>query len=104
MFAKKRPPKKDPPALADAKFARSRSPNTWKIHARRLYGAGAASEAEVAKLILARIRKGDLSDGFGARDIRRKEWSGLTDNDRIKAGLELLADLDWIARFEHVTQ
>ena len=53
-------------------------------------------EAATAKLICRRIRKGDLADGFAARDIRRKEWSGLTDNEAIKAGLELLADLDWI--------
>ena len=69
----------------------------FETHARRAYGAGAASEAAAAKAILARIRKGDLQDGFAARDIRRKEWSGLTDNDQIKAGLELLADFDWIA-------
>ncbi len=68
-----------------------------ETHARRAFGAGAAAETAVAKLILARIRKGDLSDGFSARDIRRKEWSGLTDNDQIKAGLNLLADFDWIA-------
>ena len=66
-------------------------------HAHRAYGAGVASEAAAAKAIMARIRKGDLQDGFAARDIRRKEWSGLTENDQIKAGLELLADFDWIA-------
>ena len=68
-----------------------------ETHARRAYGAEAASETAVANLILTRIRKCDLSDGFTARDIRRKEWSGLTDNDQIKAGLQLLADFDWIA-------
>ena len=69
----------------------------FETHARRVYGSGTAGEAATAKLILSRIRKGDLADGFAARDIRRKEWSGLTDNGAIKAGLELLADLDWIA-------
>jgi Protein of unknown function (DUF3987) len=68
-----------------------------ETHARRVYGSGAAGEVTVAKLILGRIRKGDLVDGFCARDIRRKEWSGLTDNDQIKAGLDLLADFDLIA-------
>jgi len=43
------------------------------------------------------LRNGDLPDGFAARDIRRKGWSGLTDNEQIKAGLESLADFDWIA-------
>lgn len=68
-----------------------------ETHARRAYGAGAASEAATAKLILSRIRKGELSDRFSARHIRRKEWSGLTDNDEIKAGLDLLADCNYIA-------
>jgi hypothetical protein len=69
----------------------------FESHARRVCGSGAAGEVAVAKLILARIRKGDLTDGFCARDIRRKEWSGLTDNDQIKAGLDLLADFDLTA-------
>jgi len=68
-----------------------------ETHARRAYGAGTASETTAAKAILSRIRKGDLSDGFAARDIQRKDWSGLTDGDQIKAGLELLVDFDWIA-------
>jgi Protein of unknown function (DUF3987) len=67
-----------------------------ETHARRAYGAGTASEAATAKLILSRIRKGDLPEGFAAREIQRKAWSGLTDNEAIRAGLDLLADLDWI--------
>ena len=67
-----------------------------ETHARRVYGAGMANEAATAKLILSRIRKGDLPDGFSARDVQRKAWSGLTDGDAIKAGLELLADCDWL--------
>jgi putative DNA primase/helicase len=68
-----------------------------ETHARRAYGARAAAEAATAEIIRARFRKGDLAEGFSARDIRRKEWSGLTDNDEIRAGLELLTDFDWIA-------
>ena len=45
----------------------------------------AMSDAATAKAILARIRKGELQDGFAARDIRRREWSGLTDTGQIKA-------------------
>lgn len=67
-----------------------------ETHARRAYGAGIAGEAAAAKAILGRIRRRDLQGGFGARDIQRKGWSSLTDNEQIKAGLELLADLDWI--------
>ena len=67
-----------------------------ETHARRAYGAGIEAETGAAKAILARIRKGDLTEGFMARDIHRKQWSGLADIDHVKAGLDLLTDFDWI--------
>jgi hypothetical protein len=68
-----------------------------ETHARRAYAAGSEAEAVAAKAILNRIRKGNLSDGFSARDICQRDWSNLTDRDQIQAGLDLLADYDWIA-------
>jgi hypothetical protein len=68
-----------------------------ETHALRVYGAGAVNDAAAAKLILARIRKGSLTNGFSARDIRIKEWSGLTESDQITASLELLTDGGWVA-------
>jgi putative DNA primase/helicase len=65
-----------------------------ETHARRAYGAGLANEAATARLILARICKRDLADGFTVRDVQNKGWSGLTDNETVRAGLELLAVLD----------
>jgi Protein of unknown function (DUF3987) len=47
-----------------------------ETHALRAYGAGAADEAATAKLILKRIRRGDLADDFTAREVQRKGWSG----------------------------
>jgi putative DNA primase/helicase len=47
-----------------------------KTHARRAYGAGLSAETTAAKAILQHLRRGDLKDGFMAREIRRKEWSG----------------------------
>jgi hypothetical protein len=68
-----------------------------ETHARRAYGAGPQSEIAVAKSLLNRIRKGDLSDGFAARDVYRRQWSNLSDRGRVSAALELLADYDWLA-------
>ncbi|MBV9243256.1 MAG: DUF3987 domain-containing protein, partial [Methylobacteriaceae bacterium] len=65
-------------------------------HARRAYGSGFQAEAGTAKAILARIRKGDLADGFTARDILQREWSNLSDRDQVITGLELLDDLSWL--------
>jgi hypothetical protein len=42
-----------------------------ETHARRAYGCGITAEADFAKAILARIRNGDLQDGFTAREVSR---------------------------------
>jgi hypothetical protein len=68
-----------------------------ETHALRAYAAGSEAEVAAAKAILHRIRKGDLGNGFTARDIRQRDWANLTDSEQIQAGLGLLADHDWIA-------
>ena len=67
-----------------------------ETHARRAYGAGIVAETAAAKAIMARLRKGDLPGPFSARDIYRQDWSNLSDREQVQAGLELLADLDWL--------
>jgi Protein of unknown function (DUF3987) len=74
-----------------------------ETHARRVYAAGTAAETAAAKAILARIRKGDLVNGFTARDIQRKDWSNLADHGQVQAGLNLLVDLDWLRAVTAVT-
>jgi Protein of unknown function (DUF3987) len=69
-------------------------------HARRIYASGAEAETSAAKAILAKIRKGDLRDGFSAREIHQRGWSRLSDREDVQAGLDLLCDLDWIAEAE----
>ena len=59
-------------------------------HARRIYSAATAADLGTAKTIWRRIEKGDLADGFNARDIYRRGWTGLDDAETVKAGLELL--------------
>lgn len=66
-------------------------------HARRLYGAGLRQEVVTAQAILSRIRKGELPDGFTARDILQNDWAKLTDREQVNAGLALLFDHDWLA-------
>jgi putative DNA primase/helicase len=69
-------------------------------HARRIYSSGSEREVSAASAILKRIRAGDLTDGFTARDILRHEWSHLTERDQIGAGLNLLVELDHLAAVE----
>jgi putative DNA primase/helicase len=66
-------------------------------HARRVYGASNTVEVAAAKSILERVRKGDLPESFTARDVHRPRWSGLTEIEQVRAGLDLLVDIDHLA-------
>jgi hypothetical protein len=65
-------------------------------HALRLYASTTMDNAEAGRAIWRRVCRGDLSDGFSARDIRRKCYSGLTEQERINAGLKALVEVDWL--------
>lgn len=69
-------------------------------HALRCYGATVAGEVAAAKRILARIRKGDLADGFRAREIDRAQWSELTDRETVRAALGLLVVHGYLVEVE----
>ncbi len=80
-------------ALAWAEYLRT--------HAERMYGCGTAREISCARLILGKLRAGAIEytdsarRSFDARTICRKHWTGL-DREGTAAGLELLADLDYL--------
>jgi putative DNA primase/helicase len=67
-----------------------------ETHAVRLYSAGISAEAAAARAILARIRRGELADGFTARDVKQKDWAGLTIANDVQAALDLLTEYDWL--------
>jgi putative DNA primase/helicase len=67
-----------------------------ETHARRAYGSVTSAEADTARAILARIQSGHLQGEFSARDVWRPGWSRLTDRGAVQAGLEMLADYDWL--------
>ncbi|MBS0353949.1 MAG: DUF3987 domain-containing protein [Proteobacteria bacterium] len=72
-----------------------------ETHARRCYGVAQGSEADTARRILERIRKGDLArEGFGTRDIQRACWSGLSDPKRVAEGLGLLVELGHLEEWQ----
>jgi phage/plasmid primase-like uncharacterized protein len=61
-----------------------------RSHAERLYSSAVHQSLEGARLILKRLDKLDVN--FYARDILRKQWSGLTEEQIIKEALEYLSD------------
>ncbi len=70
-------------------------------HAQRIYGLGISATAINAKTLAAHLQKGDLPDGFTARDVYAgKSWAGLTKPQPTREALELLEDLHWLRSFE----
>ena len=74
-----------------------------ETHARRAYASGSEVATVAAKTILGKIRKRDLQDGFTARDVYQQGWSNLSDKSQVQAGLDLLADFDWLAPIRRET-
>ncbi|MAO14399.1 YfjI family protein [Marinobacter sp.] len=61
-----------------------------KSHAERLYAIVGNSAIKGAKLILQRREK--LPTPFTARDIRRKQWQGLSDMEDVREAIDTLQD------------
>jgi hypothetical protein len=57
-------------------------------HATRLYSAGDTMAAEGARIILQ--RRGRLPEQFTVRDVQRKGWASLGDNDAVISAIEML--------------
>lgn len=59
-------------------------------HARRIYAPAIDGGVSAAHAILR--KRGDLPDGFTARDVYRKGWAGLSDPDAVADGLAVLCE------------
>ena len=57
-------------------------------HANRLYSAGETMASEGARLILG--RRHQLPETFTARDVRRKGWASLGDQDAVASAIDML--------------
>lgn len=65
-------------------------------HAQRIYGMAINNPTEAANLILRKIKAGNIVSGFTVRHIQHKNWSGLNVNEKIKEGLGLLVDHNYL--------
>ena len=59
-----------------------------RSHANRLYAAGQTRSEEGARLVVE--RRGFLPDPFTARDLHKKDWTGLTDKEAVQSAIEVL--------------
>ena len=63
----------------------------FREHAQRIYGVVRKYDLASAYELLARIKKGQIPNGFNARDdVQRKEWDGLRTGGEIEAAVDLL--------------
>ena len=69
-------------------------------HARRVYGLVETAKVSTARMLSRRLVEGKLDDGFTARDVLRKQWTGLTTTLQVEAALSLLEEHDWVLGME----
>lgn len=63
----------------------------FREHAQRIYGVVRKYDLASAYELVARIKKGQIPNGFNARDdVQRKEWDGLRTGGEIEAAVDLL--------------
>lgn len=65
-------------------------------HAVRIYGGALWPEMESAREIVKHIRSGEIKDGCSPRDIYRRQWSKLS-QEETRAGLSILEDFEWLS-------
>jgi hypothetical protein len=70
-------------------------------HARRVYGLADVARTTAAQSLARRLAAGNLQNGFTARDVVRKGWSGLTAQRDVDAALTALEDFGHIVGHEH---
>jgi hypothetical protein len=67
-------------------------------HARRVYGLAANKGKRAAYELSRRIERGEIKDGFTARDVYRRQWSLLTDREVVYMAIDELVEAGWLRR------
>jgi Protein of unknown function (DUF3987) len=72
-------------------------------HARRVYSQGLTPDDMAARALADRILREDLADGFTARDVYRRCWSGLPTREDAQKGIDVLVELGWLGEQREAT-
>ena len=73
---------------------------TWgeylESHARRVYAPAIVPETLACVSLADHIKRGDLVDGFTAREVQRKGWADLQTRESVGEALVMLEELNWV--------
>lgn len=67
-----------------------------EAHARKVYAICIDPEIHSARALANRIIDGMVTDGMFVREIKRRHWSLLKDNDSVNQAIEVLEDCGWV--------
>jgi hypothetical protein len=67
-----------------------------ETHATRLYSSAEDPAMEGARVLLDRIRNGDVSDGDSTRSIYRKHWTKLSTPEEVSGACAVLEESGWL--------
>lgn len=65
-------------------------------HAQRIYDAVHSVDGACAHALVGRLLAGKLASGFTLRSVYTKGWRDLSDQKRVKQGLDQLVELGWL--------
>jgi hypothetical protein len=65
-------------------------------HARRVYSCVVSPQLRAARVLADEILKHKLDSPFSARDVYRKQWSGLDTPEAVQGAVEVLQDAEWV--------
>lgn len=85
---------------ADALRKAIRFTEYLESHAKRIYSTMSDSGQQAAYQLSKQIADGKLSDGFTVRDVQRKGWHLLTDNQAINEAVKTLVSVEWLTEYQ----
>ncbi len=72
-------------------------------HAERIYASVLGGDYSGARALARRLLRGQLKDGFTARDLHHKGWADLSTPDAVRLAITYLIDFGWLNAVEHKT-
>jgi putative DNA primase/helicase len=67
-----------------------------KTHAARLYSSAENPAIEGARMLLERIRKGDVSNADSTRSVYRRHWAKLSTPEEVNGACQVLEEFGWL--------